>query len=215
MVNHPAYHLLQHSAHALLSSSQQLAPTLHPQFHPQTTLLLAYTTEPINYADVYIDDFMLISQPPAHTPLMNRVLHTIEEVFTDSPDTPRRHVISQSKLDKGDAAWSTKKRFLGWDIDTETMTLKLPQHRLDNLSQLIHMALQHKRISVRKWRQLLGTLRSTTPALYGATHCFSLLQHAMKCHKHGRLRLTHLLKETLRDWLTLANTACEHICSKV
>ena len=60
---------------------------------------------------------MILAQPPLHTQTLNTLLHTLHSVFHDPPNTPRRTVISQSKLDKGDAAFSTQKRILGWDVD--------------------------------------------------------------------------------------------------
>ncbi len=87
------------------------------------------------------------------------------------------------------------------------MTLALPPHRLQSMTDLIQHYLVQHRTSKRRWRQLLGTLCSTTPALYGALHMFSLLQHAYTSAKGPRLRLTPLIKATLRNWLHLAATA--------
>jgi hypothetical protein len=50
-------------------------------------------------------------------------------------------------------------------------------------------------------------LHSTTPAIYGAKHLFSILQHALIAHSGPRVRLTHLVKIILPDWLHLATTA--------
>jgi hypothetical protein len=49
----------------------------------------------------------------------------------------------------------------------------------------------------------LGVLRSSTPALYGAPHLFSILQHALKGLCTKRLRLTTLVRAVLHDWRTL------------
>jgi hypothetical protein len=167
-----------------------------------------YQTTPLAYTDVYIDDFMVIAQRPQHLPLLNTLLHTVHTVFCDPPGTLRRPVISHSKLQKGDATFSTSKRILGWDINTHHMTIALPATRLDNLTRLLHDTLSHRRTLKTKWRRLLGTLRSTTPALYGANNLFSILQHALIA-KPGRVRLTHLVKAILRDWLYLATTATQ------
>jgi hypothetical protein len=83
------------------------------------------------------------------------------------------------------------------------MTLTLPSHRALQIKMAINTALARKRASVRNWQKLLGLLCSTTPALYGVTHLFSLLQHALvQCHSR-RIYITHLLRETLHEWLTL------------
>jgi hypothetical protein len=73
------------------------------------------------------------------------------------------------------------------------------------LLPLLH---QH-RTSAKKWQQLLGVLRSTTSAFYGAHHLFSILQHAQQHPSRGRIRLTTLVKAVLRDWLHLAAVAVE------
>jgi len=35
------------------------------------------TTPPLDYTDVYLDDFLLLAQPPNYLPAMNRVLHAL------------------------------------------------------------------------------------------------------------------------------------------
>jgi hypothetical protein len=92
--------------------------------------------------------------------------------------------LSQSKLDKGDATWSTHKRILGWDLDTSTMTLQLPAHRLIRLHDAIQTFLQLRRTSRRKWHQFLGELGLITGASIFAQHtthlCPSLLSAVEK-----------------------------------
>jgi hypothetical protein len=103
-------------------------------------------------------------------------------------------------------AFSTQKQLLGWLVDTQALTIALPPHRLENMTTLLNTMLAQRRTSTRKWKQLLGTLRSTTPALYGANHLFSILQHALIAHP-ARVKLTSLVKTILRDWLALAASA--------
>jgi hypothetical protein len=140
---------------------------------------------------------------------LSKLLHTIDAVFPNPPNTVRRPVISAKKMVQGDMSFSTQKRILGWDVDTQSMTLHLPPHRLQNLRQLLLPLLHQHRTSAKKWRQLLGVLRSTTPAFYGAHHLFSILQHAQQHPRQGRIRLTTLVKTVLCDWLHLAAVAVE------
>ena len=194
--------------HPLLPSTQSTPMTQHPRFHHNVILpkLRSDSSPPLSFTDVYIDDFMLLAQPPAHLPLMSHVLYSIMDVFHDDPNSPRRQVISQSKLDKGDAAWSTTKRFLGWDIDTHTMTIQLPPHRLTRLHTLIDTFLSRRRTSRKRWQRLLGELRSMATAIQGARFLFSILQHVLKDQKGPRLKLTALIKAALNDWKHLAST---------
>jgi hypothetical protein len=214
MVNQPEYHvdIPTNSPHHLYPKTQQehLALPTHTHFHPDAVLLGQTTTPPTPYTDVYIDDFMVLVQRPHHEPLLNRLLYTIDAVFQDPPDSPRKQVVSVSKLDNGDATFSTYKCFLGWDIDSHRMTLQLLQRRLASLAELLTTFLGKQRTSKCRWQRLLGTLRSTTPALYGATHMFSLLQHALTTTTGPRIRITPLLKATLSDWLHLADTAANN-----
>jgi hypothetical protein len=147
---------------------------------------------------------MLMAQRPYQMPLLNTLLNSLDRVFHDPAPTNRRQIVSALKLNKGDATFSTQKRILGWDIDAYFMTLSLPAHRLDGMSELIHSILHRKRVSRTAWQRLLGTLRSTSPALYGAKHLFSMLQHALREQRGRRIRLTALLRASLIDWTLLA-----------
>jgi hypothetical protein len=56
------------------------------------------------------------------------LLHHVDSVFHDALDTNKYPIIFMSKLVKGNASFSAQQRFLGWDINTKTMTIALPQH---------------------------------------------------------------------------------------
>jgi len=165
---------------------------------------------PLATIDVYIDDYMALAQLPNASQVMRTLLHSIEQVFQEAPDTARRPIISLSKLQKGDAAWSCQKRVLGWDVDTEHMTLSLPPHRRDRLQTLLTALHKQKRVSRKKWHRTLGELRSMATALYSAKHLFSILQHALADQPGPRIRLTPLLHQALADWDHLAATTATH-----
>ena len=108
---------------------------------------------PLASVDVYVDDFLLITQT-AHQrrKFLRATLGAIDDVFRPlTPDDPplRREPASVKKLLKGDAAWATQKRILGWDVDTVQATLHLPPHRLERLQTLLdRISPPHKRVSV-------------------------------------------------------------------
>jgi hypothetical protein len=205
LTNHAT--LSVHPKNPLLDHTQCTLEPVETEFHPAAVILGGDSLPPLTHADVYIDDFMLVAQRPYHLPLMNTLLHALDKVFHDPTPTNRRQIISASKIHKGDAAFSTQKRILGWDIDTHLMTLALPKHRLEGMSDLIYTILQRKRVSRKTWQRLLGTLRSTSPALYGAKHLFSTLQQALRDQQGRRVRLTSLLRASLMDWTLLATNA--------
>jgi hypothetical protein len=189
--------------HPLYPVTQAMDLPRAPTFHPNAIVLGSAQLRPLSYHDIYIDDFISIAQTPCQENTLTHLLHAIDSVFDPTPSPPRHQAISITKLDKGDAAFSTQKRVLGWDIDTERMAIGLPDHRLTTLHTLLSAFLSKQRTSRRKWRQLLGVLRSSTPAIYGAVHLFSILQYIAKDTNARRLRLSPLVKAVLRDWLAL------------
>jgi len=138
-----------HPPHPLLKSSQLPHHPQHDAFHPSAVVLGTRDTAPLQYTDVYIDDFIAIAQPPLHTSTLKSLLHSIDAVFSDTTDTPRRAVISNKKLQQGDVTFSTFKRVLGWDVDTHRMTIQLPVHRLQKIKDLLQPLLHKKRTSLR------------------------------------------------------------------
>jgi hypothetical protein len=69
--------------------------------------------------------------------MLDTLLHHIHSVIQYPPDTVRRPVVSESKVQKGDATFGTTKRILGWDVNTHTMTIHLPTHRQERLHTLL------------------------------------------------------------------------------
>jgi hypothetical protein len=165
--------------HPLFSTTQKHHQPPPTTFHPMAITLPSTSDEPLNYHDIYIDDFITVAQQPVHTQAMNNLLHTLDQVFANPTDSPRRAILSESKMERGDTAFSTNHTILGWNIDTYTMTLTLPQHRLNKMTLLITLKLTQKYTSVKGWRELLGVLRSSSPALYRTIQIFSILQHAL------------------------------------
>jgi hypothetical protein len=153
--------------------------------------------------DVYLDDFMVLAQAPRHTATLENLLHHLNTVFRDVPQSPRKSVVSQSKVEKGDATLSTQKRILGWDVNTESMTVHLPSHRADRLRELLHTFADKRYASRRKWQSLLGELRSMAMAIHSAKYLFCILQHGLTQNSARRFRLSSLIKYALRDWQQL------------
>ena len=97
---------------------------------------------PLAYIDVYIDDFIGAAQGTKATRdnVRRVLLHNIDGVFRplQPNDHPaRKEPISVKKLQHGDAAWSTEKEVLGWLLNTDSLTLRLPHHRSQRLYELL------------------------------------------------------------------------------
>ncbi len=188
--------------HPLEQSSQISGFPADPAFHPSAIKPIGLSSlPPLSTVDVYLDDFMALAQPPSHSHTLRSLLHSVDAIFYDSPDTTlQRPVISQSKIQKGDATWSTQKTLLGWLIDTAAMTLTLPRHWRTWLQGLLNELLPRHRISRRRWQQFLGELRSMALAVPGVKFHFSLLQSALTQQWGPRIWITALIRRALLDW---------------
>ena len=163
---------------------------------------------PVAKVDVYVDDFLLLAQTHSQrTKVMRATLTAIDQVLRhlSAADPPhRKEPASTKKMLKGDASWATHKRILGWDIDSEALTLHLPPHRHARLREILSWLLPpHKRLAVSKWHQVLGELRSMSPALPGSRGLFSFLQAALQHTERNRVRVTRQINDLARDFLSL------------
>jgi hypothetical protein len=170
--------------------------------------------QPLNTVDVFMDDFIHITQLPlpdrlgAHRTLfecIDQVLRPLQP----SDNCNRKEPNSVKKLIKGDAAWTTKKVILGWLINTEQRTIELPPHRIDRLNDILNgFTEQQHRTSRKKWQQLLGELRSMVLAIPGGRGLFSQLQSVLtyptNAQPSDRLRLTPAVHDQLCDFRWLA-----------
>ena len=188
----------------LLSSSNHHSSSALP-LPPKRDPSLPSRTHPLAYVDVFVDDFLALAQEYSNGRRVRKILlHAIDDVFRplDSQDGPfRRQPTSLKKLEKGDCSWSTIKIILGWIIDTTTMTVQLPPHRLERLSEILcSIPVTQKRTSVRKWHKVLGELRSMALALPGAKHLFSHMQFALSNKLKGRVALNKGVHHALDDF---------------
>jgi hypothetical protein len=162
--------------------------------------------------DVFVDDFIGMGQGSKKqlVNLRRILLHTLDEVFRpleDDDSDSRKEPASVKKLLQGDACWTTRKVVLGWIIDTLKMTIELPQHRQERLTAILaSIPRTQKRISVTKWQQVLGELRSMSIAIPGSRGLFSLLQEALRHKEPGeRIRLSQGVHDCLDDFRWISN----------
>jgi hypothetical protein len=191
--------LRHHAPHHNYLPSHITAVPDHP---PALTL----HRRPLQLVDVFVDDFIGAAQGGRRRlQHVRRVLmRAIDDVFRPlEPDDPihRTEPISVKKLLKGDASWSTCKTILGWIIDSVAMTVTLPPRRLQRLGELLaSIPPTQRRLSLEKWHQLLGELRSMALALPGARGLFSHLQAALRTKQSNRVRLTTGFHSALHDF---------------
>ena len=165
---------------------------------------------PLAYGDVFVDDEILLAQgtPTQLQQFKRQALHLNDWIFraNDNHDNPTvcKEPISESKLLKGDACWSTTKVIIGWMLDTLRGTIELPAHRKARLQDILTDALHRKRVSIWAWQKLLGELRSMVLGIPGGQGLFSQLQVALQRKAHHRVCIHKEAKACLQDLYTLA-----------
>lgn len=175
---------------------------------PQTTTRSPFS-KPLSYTDVYVDDFIsLIQGSRRRRRYARRVLmHTIDEIFRpldESQGSVHKEPISVKKLRQGDASWTTVKVVLGWVIDTVQQTLTLPAHRVLRLREIFDSLRGARRVSIKKWHQVLGELRSMVLAIPGGKGLFSILQTGFRYSDRSRVRIDADMRAQLDDFECLA-----------
>jgi hypothetical protein len=165
---------------------------------------------PTKYIDVFVDDFIALCQGQSSRPAVRRtLLHAVDAIFrpTDYYDGPhRREPVSLKKLHQGDLSWSTVKTILGWIINTATMTIHLPPHRVTRLGEILaSIPKSQKRTSIKKWHKVLGELRSMSLALPGARNLFSTMQKALTLKSKTRIALHKNVHTALDDFRWMLN----------
>lgn len=202
----PSPHRLEQLSNTRSPDESFEPQALSPKAVPSRNPLLVPLPRALAAVDVFVDDFLVAAQgsPRALTRTKRTLLHAIDDVFRPlAPSDPsyRTEPISTSKLAKGDGAWSTRKKLLGWTVDSLDMTLTLPPRRLARLRDLLDsIPPTRKRLSVDTLHQLLGELRSMSMALPGSRGLFSHLQQALQSRVGTRIRLTAAFHNALNDF---------------
>jgi hypothetical protein len=118
---------------------------------------------PAAYVDVFVDEFVGLAQKHkqqvCHT-LLEAVIKVFCSLAPTYPLTQREHV-SVKKLLEGDGSWTTIKLVLGWILDMESLTIRLPPHCVERLWEILDkIPPTQRQISIKKWLKVLGELRS-------------------------------------------------------
>jgi hypothetical protein len=182
-----------------------------PMPKPKGAWAHGHTHKPVDKWDVYVDDFIRLSQENAtrRKRVKRALLHSLDLVFRglDEADGPhRQEPASVKKLLKGDTTWATRKTVLGWVLDTVEKTIQLPPHRVERLHAMsAGIPSTHRRTSTKKWHQVIGELRSMALEVPGARGLFFYLQEALrhKANDSARVRLGRHVHSFLDDFRLL------------
>ena len=164
---------------------------------------------PIAYVDVFVDDFLGVTQDHPSNPSSNQrsvLNHSVDSVFRPNDvhdDKYRQEPNSKKKLKKGDSALKFKKRSLGWDYQVLDKTLLLAPHRSEKVLAEINQCLAQRRVGQKSFESLIGQLRSLVPGVPGSEGQFSLLQAALREKKDNRVRLNETTHHQLNTFVDL------------
>jgi hypothetical protein len=213
----PDEHHLDDLAHA--TQAENAVPTTHAPLGAvavpteRDPCLQHSSTTPLQYVDIFVDDFLSAAQKPFLRRVRRTLLRAIDDVFrpNDHLDNEhRRDPVSMKKLLKGDCSWSTVKLILGWIVDTVNMTIQLPPHRVERLWEILNsIPRRQKRTSVKKWHKVLGELRSMAIALPGSRNMFGRLQNALCLDGSSRIALNKGVHQALDDFRWIAKDLTE------
>ena len=155
--------------------------------------------------DIYLDNFISTCQggPKERCQILLHFFRSIDTVFhpNGATDGLCKEPIFTNKLSQGDSTWYTKKRVLGWGIDTKEHHLRLtPRQDIKLRAALDASAASAHQVSLRKWRHILGLVHSITLSVAGAHCMFTFLQHAL-CQARGRqVTLSTAVQYELSTW---------------
>jgi hypothetical protein len=171
----------------------------------------AHYRTPLALWDVYVDDFLGLVQGGTRTRrrVKRALLHTLDTVLRphDEADScHRQEPASTKKMVKGDSAWSMVNVILGWVVDTVANTISLPVHHLTRIREILaSIGPTQRRVSLKKWQQILGELWSMSLAIPAAIGLFSVLQEALKANDGHWVRLTRHTHDLLQDFCWLVD----------
>ena len=162
------------------------------------------------YIDIFVDDFLRITQvnKAGREEVKRALLHSLDNVLrplsrTDLPTG--QDPASLKKMKQGDSTWSTQKILLGCVIDSVRGTIHLPQHRVTRLTTMLQEVEGQQRVSQKRWRKLLGGLRSMMLSIPGAEGMFSHIQVALvKAGLSNHIKVDRSMRDKLYDWKWLA-----------
>jgi hypothetical protein len=168
-------------------------------------------SKPLAVWDVYIDDFPGLVQGGSRTRrrVKQDLIHTLETVLRpldDADSYHRQEPDSLKKMANGESALSTVKVILGWVVDPMANTISLPAHRLTRFRDILaSIGPTQRRISLKKWQQVLGELCSMALAIPAAIGLFSVLKEALKANDGHQVRLTRHTDDFMQDFCWLVD----------
>jgi hypothetical protein len=164
---------------------------------------------------VFVNDFIRLVQLHSNARQVHHILaNAINDGFhpNDASDSPAcREPVSLKKLQQGDCSWGAIKAVLGCVIDTENMTIQLPEHGVAPLLEILDsIPPTQTQTSVKKWHKILGELCSMSLALPGAHNIFSSMQNALSNKSGSCVNLNKGVHHALEDFWWMHDNIASH-----
>ncbi|KAL7546450.1 hypothetical protein ACHAWF_009786 [Thalassiosira exigua] len=156
-----------------------------------------------------------MSQDTERLPETTRaILHGIKQVFPAQDITNHaggRMPVSEKKVKRGEADWTTTKEVLGWLLDGDKRTVVSPPDKAAAYTAELQKLLQKKSIPIARFRKIIGKLRFASLCLPAGRALISPLNRELwgnpKVIASGRKSEVH---ESLGDWLQLIKDLAKH-----
>lgn len=103
---------------------------------------------------------------------------------------------------EGEGTWDTTKEILGWILDGSNFTLTLPENKCNKIVSDIKLMVNKRGVPLKDFQKVAGKLQHASFGVPGGRGLMSPIHRALG--KSPRwIRMTGVLKQTLRDWASL------------
>ena len=166
-----------------------------------------HTTGLVTLLEVYVDDFIAVSNDIRHAQLRQlsrTMLHGIHAIFPPPEVTGHtgHDPIAYKKLIQGDGIWDVFKEILGWDFDGVAYTIQLPAKKCSDICTLMRKLLKKKRVALNQFQKLAGKLQHASLAIPSGRSLFTPLDMAMR-NDPDVIIIDETLRQCLEDWRCL------------
>lgn len=166
---------------------------------------------------VFVDDYCLAAVENHERTLLKRVsraaLHTIHSIFP--PPEVTGHVngkdsISRKKVERGDVRFAPTKEMLGFELDGQQRTVRLPKTKAESIVAEIKTVCKKQRVRLRRMQRIVGRLQHASLVMPCSKVLFTPLYDALKGDpKYIFLPVGGKVRLALRDAIILTMEAAK------
>lgn len=166
---------------------------------------------------VFVDDYCIAAVENHERTLLKRVsraaLHTIHSIFP--PPEVTGHVngkdsISRKKVERGDVRFAPTKEMLGFELDGQQRTVRLPKTKAESIVAEIKTVCKKQRVRLRRMQRIVGRLQHASLVMPCSKVLFTPLYDALKGDpKYIFLPVGGKVRLALRDAIILTMEAAK------